>query len=120
MIFILFSSCMNRILTGIGLNLNLSPLLLLFTIFEQMCLDTFSDDSNPYLNEVQLVVSKLLMFHENIDLLRSGDSCDLSPGNNDPTKFITLVLVGLAHIIFFPSCLKQIQWSHYGGDQYNN
>ena len=86
---------MNRSLTGIALGRNLPPLLLLFTILECMCLTTFSDDSNPLLNRVKLVVSEVLIFHENIELFPSGDSYDISPGNNYPTKRITLVLVGM-------------------------
>ena len=44
---------------------------------------------------MQLVVSEVLMFHENIELFPSGDSYDISPGNNEPTERITLVLVGI-------------------------
>ena len=58
-----------------------------------MCLTTFYDEYNPSLKSVQLMVSKVLMFHKNIDLLPSGDFYDLYPGNNDPTKHITLFLV---------------------------
>ena len=47
------------------------------------------------MKSVQLMVSKVLMFHENTDLLPSGDLYDLYPGNTDPTKHITLVLVGI-------------------------
>ena len=57
---------------------NPPPLLLIFTIFEHMCLTTFYDGSNPPLNTVQLMVSKVLMFHENTDLIPFGDSYDLS------------------------------------------
>ena len=60
-----------------------------------MCLTTLYDESNPSLNSVQLVVSKVLIFHENIELLPSGDFYDFSTGNNDPTEHITLVLVGI-------------------------
>ena len=94
-IYTLSSSCMNRSLPGIGYNRNLPPLLLLFTILEHMCLTIFSDESNPSLNSVQLMVSKVFMFHKNTDLLPSGDCYDLSSGNNDPTEQITLVLVGI-------------------------
>ena len=38
------------------------------------------------------------LFHENTDLSPSGDSYDISTGNNDPTKRITLILV-VIHII---------------------
>ena len=44
-------------------------------------------------NTVQLMVYKVRMFHENIELLSSSDSSDLSPGNNFPTDCITIVLV---------------------------
>ena len=86
---------MNRSLTGIRSDCKLPPLLLLFTIFEYMCLTTLSDESNPPLKSVQLMVSKVLMFHENTELLPSSDCYDLYTGNNDPTKHITLVLVGI-------------------------
>ena len=92
-IYNLSSSCMNRSLTGIGSDRTPPLRLLLSTIFKHMCLTTFSDDYNPPLNTVQLMVSKVLMFNENIELLPSGDCYDLSPGNNDPTKHTTLVLV---------------------------
>ena len=51
---------MDRSLTGIGLDLNLPHLLLLFTIFEHMCLDNFYTDSNPHLNAAQHMVYKVL------------------------------------------------------------
>ena len=35
------------------------------------------------------------MFHENVELLRSGDSYNLSPVINYPTKQTTLVIVGI-------------------------
>ena len=41
------------------------------------------------------MVSKELIFHENKELIPSGDWYDLSTGNNDPTKIITLILVGI-------------------------
>ena len=72
-----------------------TPPLRLFTIFEHIYLNNLSDDSNPPLNAVQLVVSEVLMFHDNTELLPSGDSYDLSPVNNDPIERITLVLVGI-------------------------
>ena len=86
---------MNRSLASIGFNRNLPPFLLLFAIFEFMCLTNFSDYSNPLLNALQLVVSEVLMFHENTELFPSGDSYDISLGDNDPTERITLVLVGI-------------------------
>ena len=39
------------------------------------------------------MVSKVLKFHENTEILPYGDCYDLSPGNNDPTKHITFLLV---------------------------
>ena len=59
-----------------------------------MCLPTSGVQSNPPLNIVQLNVFKVIIFQEK-ELLPSGDSPELSPGNNNPTEFITLVLVGL-------------------------
>ena len=41
------------------------------------------------------MVSKSLMIHENTELLPSGDCYDLSPGNNDPTEHIMLVIFGI-------------------------
>ena len=79
----------------IGFDLNLPPLLLLLTIFECMCLTIFSDDSKPILNRVQLMVSEVLMFHENTEMFPSDDSYVISPANNDPTERITLILVGI-------------------------
>ena len=78
---------------GIIFESNLPPLLLILIIFECMCLTTSYYDSNPLLNTVQLVVSKVFMFHENTKVPPSDDSCDISPGNNDPTKSINVFLV---------------------------
>ena len=72
-IYILSSSCMNMNLMGIWFDRNLPPLLLFFTIFEWMYIPTLYDDSNELLNTVQLVVSKVLTFHENTELFPSGD-----------------------------------------------
>ena len=58
-----------------------------------MCLTILSDEYNPIKNVVQLVVSEVLMFHENTELFPSSDSYDISPGNNYPTERIMLVLV---------------------------
>ena len=44
---------------------------------------------------MQLVVTKVLIFHENTELFPSGDSYDISPVNNYPIEHITLVLVGV-------------------------
>ena len=41
------------------------------------------------------MVSKVLIFHENIDLFPSEDSYDISLGDNNPTERITLFLVGI-------------------------
>ena len=80
---------------GIGFNRNISPLLLLFTISEYMCLTNSSDESNTLLNAMELVVSEFIMFHENKVMFPSGDSFDISRDNNDPTERITLVLFGI-------------------------
>ena len=63
-----------------------------------MYLTTISYEYNPPLNSVQLVVSKVLTFHENTELLPSGDFYDLYTGNNDPTEHITIILVGITII----------------------
>ena len=86
---------MNRSLRGIRFNRKIPPLLLLFTIFKHLCLNTFSDDSHSFLNAVQLMVSEVLIFHENTELFSSGDSYNISPGDNYPTERITFVLVGI-------------------------
>ena len=41
------------------------------------------------------MVSEVLMFHENTELFPSGDSYDISTGNNNYTERITIVLVGI-------------------------
>ena len=43
------------------------------------------------MNTVQILVLKVLMFHENIELLPPCDSFDLSPGNYDPIEGIKFV-----------------------------
>ena len=57
-----------------------------------MCLNNFSDDYNPPLNTLKLMVFEFLMFHENTELLPSGESHELSTGDNHPTERIKLVL----------------------------
>ena len=94
-IFILSSLFTNRSLKGIGFNHNLPPFLILFTIFENMYLNTFSVGSNPPLNTVQLMVWEVLTVYENIELLPYGDSSDLSLSNNYPTECTALVLVAM-------------------------
>ena len=94
-IYILLISFMSRNLTGIESDCKISPLLLLFPIFEHMCLTNLSGESNKPLNSLQPMVSKFLMFHENTELLPSSDCYDLSPGNIDPTEHIMLVFVGI-------------------------
>ena len=89
---------MTRSLADIGFDRNLPPLLFIFAISEQICLTTFSGDYNLPLNAMQLIVLEVLMFHVNTELLPSGDSRDLSPGNNDTTNQIKLFLVGM-HVI---------------------
>ena len=56
-----------------------------------MCLTTLSDEYNPSLTSVQLMVSKFLVYHENTYPFPFVDYYDLSTGTNDTT--ITLVLV---------------------------
>ena len=80
-----------------------SPPLIFFNILERMCLNIISNESNPLLNAVQLMVSKVLIFNKNTELLPYGDSDDISPGNNYPTDFITVVLAGIPII-------NQIGW----------
>ena len=84
---------MNRNLTGIGFDRNLPPIILIFIIFKYMRVTAFSDESSPHLNTLQSMVSEVLMFHENTELLPSGNFYKISPGNNYTTKRITLVLV---------------------------
>ena len=91
-IYILSSRCVNRSLTGIGLDTNLPPLIFIFTIFEHMCLNNFSDDSNSPLKKLKLMVFEVFMFHENTELIPSGESHELSMGDNYPTERIKLVL----------------------------
>ena len=57
-----------------------------------MCTRYLCVDSNPPLNTVQLMVFEVLVLHENTDMFPSGYSYELSPGNNDPTEVIMLVL----------------------------
>ena len=44
------------------------------------------------------MVSEVLMFNENTELIPYGDSYDVSTGNNDPTMRSTLLLVGITVI----------------------
>ena len=60
-----------------------------------MCLSAFYDDYDSPLNVVQLMLSEVLMFHENIELLTSGDSYDIYLGNIDSSERITLFHVGV-------------------------
>ena len=84
-IYTLSSSFVNRSLAGIGYDRRPTTTLLLFTIFEQMCITNFYDESKPPLNTLQCMVSKVLKFHENTDMLSSVDCYDLYLGNNEPT-----------------------------------
>ena len=94
-IYILSVCCMHSSLMSIILNYHLPIALLIINIFEHMCLNNFFFHSNPPSNILQLTILKVIIIHENKDLLLSGDSFDLSPGNNDTTEGITLVLVGI-------------------------
>ena len=58
-----------------------------------MCPTAFSDNYNPPLKSVQLVVFEVLMSHENTEILPYVDYNDLSPGNNDPIEDIMIFLV---------------------------
>ena len=92
----IFSSCfISRSPTVIGFNQNLPPLIILLIILKHMRLTSFSDDSNWPLNTVKLVVSEVLLFHENTCLIPSGDSYDFSFVNNGTTEHITLLFVGI-------------------------
>ena len=86
---------MHRSLTIIVINHCLPLVLLLFNILEHICPTTFGIQSKPLLKTVKPTIFEVIIFHENTELLPPGDSSDLSPGNNDPTNGITLVLVGV-------------------------
>ena len=60
-----------------------------------MCLSNFSDEFNQPLNILQLMVYKVLMFHDNSELLPYSESYELSMCNIDPADCITLALVGI-------------------------
>ena len=45
------------------------------------------------MKSVQLMVSKVLIIHENMELFPSGDSYGISPDNIDTTERVTLVIV---------------------------
>ena len=92
-IYTLLSSFMHRSLKVVVSDSNLPPFLLLLNILEHMCFTTFYNEYNPSPNSVKLMVDKFLTFHENIEVLSSGDFYDLSPVNNEPTEHITLVFV---------------------------
>ena len=47
------------------------------------------------LNTVKLMVFNVFMFHENVQFLTSGESYDLSTGNNEPTDGLTIVFLGI-------------------------
>ena len=98
----------------IASNFNISFLIFLFANFKHMCLITFYDYSNPYLNALQLMVSEVIMFHKNTELLSFGDSYDLYLGNNGPTERITMFLVGMTIInqLFWVKLAKKYcEWS---------
>ena len=73
---------------GIGSYCNLPTLLLLFSTFKYMCITKLFDETNPTQNAVQLIFSKVLLFHENTELFPSVECYDLYPGDNEPTKHI--------------------------------
>ena len=92
------SNYTNKSLVVITFNRNLTPIILLFNFFKNMCITYLYDDYNPPLNKIQLMVSEVLMFNENTELIPYGDSYDVSTGNNDPTMRSTLLLVGITVI----------------------
>ena len=47
------------------------------------------------MNALKIMLYEVLIFHENTELFLSGDSYDISPGNNDPAERINLVRVGI-------------------------
>ena len=80
------------------------PLILLFTIFQHIFINIFSYDSNSLLNAVQLMVSEVLEFHENTELFPSGDSYEISPGNNYSTERNMFVILGFLSEISMDGC----------------
>ena len=60
-----------------------------------MCITTFCGEFNPPLKTLQLVVSEVLMLHENTEILNSVEPNDPSHVNIDPTEGIILVLIGI-------------------------
>ena len=78
----------------IGSNRTTPPPLLPSDIFKHMCLTNLSDDSNQPLNTLQFMDYRVLMAHENTELIPSGDCYDLSRGNYDTNKHATPVLFG--------------------------
>ena len=64
---------MNSSITGILFDRN-PDLLFIFTIFEHMCLNTLYGDCNSPMNPVQRILSEVLIFHENTEILTSGES----------------------------------------------
>ena len=103
-IYIFSSRCNNMSLVGIVFDGHLAPIIIIFTIFELIHITTLSDDSVPPLNTVKLMVSKVLLGHENTYMIPYDDSYDLHSGNNDTTEFITIVPVGI-------SVTNQLGWS---------
>ena len=84
---------MHKSLIIISIKLHITLILLLLNTFKDMWLRVLGVKYNPHLNTVQFVVFEVLIFHENKKILPSGDSYDLSPGNNQPTEGIIPVLV---------------------------
>ena len=60
-----------------------------------MWLTTFGVHYNPPLNTVKITVFEIIMFHENTELLHYVDCYELSPGNNDPTEYIMIIIDGI-------------------------
>ena len=59
-----------------------------------MLLTTLGVHNNQPFITVKLILLKVIMFHQNKELLPPGDYSDLSLGNKDPTKGINLSLLG--------------------------
>ena len=60
-----------------------------------MLLTTLGVHNNQPFITVKLILLKVIMFHQNKELLPPGDYSDLSTGNNEPNESITLVYVGI-------------------------
>ena len=94
-IYILYSCYMNRSITPIEQKFHTTFVVLLFNIFEPTFTRSLFFHYKIPMNTVQLIVFKVLMFYENIGLLPSVDSSEISTGNDDPNEGTTLLLVSI-------------------------